>query len=405
MYSLKTGLSNTNSYFNRFITIFLLIIISTLVYSIVRYENIVITLIAVIVGVVIFVGYSKLPNLREAIKETIANHQKLLLISGLLILLAIPLTLRTQPYIIHIFVIAEISIILALGLNFQVGSTGIPNLGFAAFYGVGAYTSALLSTRFGLSFWISLLCAGLFSALFGALVGLPTLKTRSYHMALVSIAFGLVTYIMFNNLAFTGGPNGIKNIPPPEIFGWSLFTSVRLFGNTFPVQLNFYYLVLFIMILMLIVSYFLFNSKVGLFWNAVREDEIAAKCSGINVASMKLLSFSVGAFLAGVAGSLYAHYIGYISPENFNMNTSLQILGMVIMGGMDNIFGVSIGAFILSVAPEKFRSFADFRMLATGLIIILMLMFRPSGIIKQQIRIYSEKLFHGKKSVNGERNG
>ncbi|HZW04447.1 MAG TPA: branched-chain amino acid ABC transporter permease, partial [Anaerolineaceae bacterium] len=342
---------------------------------------------------------------KTIVTESLRQDKKILLVTALLAALVIPLTLRSQPYIIHILVVAQISIILALGLNFQVGSTGIPNLGYAAFYGVGAYVSALLSTRFGVSFWAALLAAGVVSALFGWLVGLPTLKTRSYHMALVSIAFGLVTYIMLNNLAFTGGPNGIKNIPAPEIFGWSMFSTIRIFGAAYPVQFNFYYLVLVFTALMFLVSHFVYNSKVGLFWNAVREDEIAAKCSGINVAQLKLLAFSMGAFLAGIAGSLYAHYIGYISPENFNFNMSLQVLGMVIMGGMDNILGVGIGAFILSVAPEKFRSLADFRMLATGLIILLMLMFRPSGIIKQQIREYAGKFFNLNPTRKDDTNG
>ena len=401
----NTGIPNSNAFINRIITPFLLFVVVAIVYALVAYESVVVTLLSLVIGASLFVGYSKIPGLKEIIKESIRKDKIILLVTGLVLAIAIPLTLRGQPYIIHIFVIAEISIILALGLNFQVGSIGIPNLGYAAFYGVGAYASALLSTRLGISFWISLLAAGFIAALFGWLVGLPTLKTRSYHMALVSIAFGLVTYIMLNNLAFTGGPNGIKNIPAPEILGWSLFSSIKIFGNAYPVQLNFYYLVLFITLLMVVVSHFVYNSKIGLFWNAVREDEIAAKCSGINASALKLLSFSMGAFLAGIAGALYAHYVGYISPENFNMNTSLQILGMVIMGGMDNILGVSIGAFILSVAPEKFRALADFRMLATGLIILLMLMFRPSGIIKQQIRIYAAKYFSSKKSSNGDTNG
>lgn len=379
-----------------------LVLIIALIYSIVVYENWLITLISVVIGAGLFLAYAKFSGLKTIISESMRTDKKLLLIVGLLAIIVIPLTLRTQPYIIHILIIAQISIILALGLNFQVGSTGIPNLGYAAFYGVGAYTSALLSTKFGFSFWISILLAGCISAIFGWLVGLPTLKTRSYHMALVSIAFGLVTYILLNNIAFTGGPNGIKNIPPPEIFGESLFASLKIFGNTFPVQFNFYYFVLIFVILSFVVARFIFNSKVGLYFNAVREDEIAAKCSGINTSTMKLLAFSIGAFFAGIAGSLYAHYIGYISPENFNMNTSLQILGMVIMGGMDNIMGVGIGAFILSVAPEKFRSLADFRMLATGLIILLMLVFRPSGIIKQQIRKYASKLLITVKTVQGD---
>jgi len=401
----KSGIPEAKSLFSRILPPILLVLASAAVYAIVAYDHIVVTILSLAIGVGIAVAYSKIPAVRDAIRHSAQKDKLVLLLTGLAIAIIIPLTLRSQPYIIHIFVIAEIFIILALGLNFQVGSTGIPNLGYAAFYGVGAYTSALLSTHYGLSFWLSMLAAGLVSALFGWLVGLPTLKTRSYHMALVSIAFGLVTYIMLNNLAFTGGPNGIKNIPAPELFGWSLFSTIRIFGSAFPVQLNFYYLVLAFVILFLVAAHFIFNSKVGLFWNAVREDEIAAKCSGINVPRMKLTSFALGAFLAGVAGSLYAHYIGYISPENFNMNTSLQILGMVIMGGMDNIIGVSIGAFILAVAPEKFRSLADFRMLATGMIILLMLMFRPAGIIKQQIRIYSEKFFKSAKGKDGEANG
>ncbi len=401
MDSLKVGKQKSLFSPQRFIGLFFLLVVIALVYLIVAFDSWVITLISLVIGAGLFLAYAKFPGLKSRISESLQGDKKLLLVIGLLATIVIPLTLRTQPYVIHVLVIAMISMILALGLNFQVGSTGIPNLGYAAFYGVGAYTSALLSTKFEFSFWISILLAGCISALFGWLVGLPTLKTRSYHMALVSIAFGLVTYIMLNNLAFTGGPNGIKNISAPEIFGWSLFSSLRIFGNTYPVQVNFYYFVMIFTILAFVVSRFIFNSKVGLFFNAVREDEIAAKCSGINASTTKLLAFSIGAFLAGIAGSLYAHYIGYISPENFNMNTSLQILGMVIMGGMDNILGVGIGAFILSVAPEKFRSLADFRMLATGLIILLMLMFRPSGIIKQQIRVYADKLQKIAKTTQG----
>jgi len=397
--------SATNRIFNRIITPLLLFVVVASVYLVVVYENVITTLVGLLLVAGIFFGYSRFPKLKEIVNAGIKKDKVYLIITGIVLALIIPLTLRTQPYIIHILIIAEISIILALGLNFQVGSAGIPNLGYAAFYGVGAYASALLSTKLGMSFWVSLLAAGLIAAFFGWLVGLPTLRTRSYHMALVSIAFGLVTYIMLNNLAFTGGPNGIKNIPAPEIFGWSLFSTIRLFGNSFPVQINFYYFVLFFLVLMLAIAFFVYNSKIGLFWNAVREDEIAAKCSGINTARLKLLSFAMGAFLAGIAGALYAHYIGYISPENFNFNTSLQVLGMVIMGGMDNIVGVSIGAFILSVAPEKFRSLADFRMLATGLIILLMLMFRSSGIIRQQIREYKKSHFRTESAIKDEGNG
>lgn len=376
---------------SRIVAPLFLIVSIALVYVIVVYDKLVVIAISLIIAMALFFMYSRISGLRSLLTNAFKQDSKLLIGIAILIAIIVPLTLRSQPYIIHILVIAGIYIILALGLNYQVGSTGIPNLGYAAFYGVGAYASALLSTKFGLSFWVAIIVAGIIASIFGFLVGLPALKTRTYHMALVSIAFGLVTYIMLNNLEFTGGPNGIRNIPSPELFGWSLFSTVKIFGKPYPAQLNYYYLVLALVLITGIFSKFLYRSKVGLFWNAVREDEIAAKCSGINVSAVKLLSFSMGAFVAGIAGALYAHFIGYISPENFNMNTSLLVLGMVIMGGMDNILGVGIGAFILAVAPEKFRSLSDFRMLATGLIIILMLMFRPSGIIKQQIRVYFDK--------------
>ena len=341
------------------------------------------------------------PTLKRRIGEPLRQERGLLLVSATVLALAAPLPLRGDPYTLHVLVMVGISMILAIGLNFQVGSTGIPNLGFAAFYGVGAYASSLLAIRFQLSFWLAILLAAAIAAFFGFLVGVPSLKTRTYHLALVSIAFGLMVYILLNNLAFTGGPNGVKDIPAPFLLGQSLFMSIRIFGLTYPMQLNFYYLVAFFLALTLAAAHCLYHSKVGLFWNAVREDEVAAKCSGINVSAVKILAFCVGAFFAGIAGSLYAHYIGYISPENFNMNVSLLILGMVIMGGMDSIQGTCAGAFLLTIAPEKFRALTDLRMVAAGLIIILMLMFRPAGIIPQRIREYRGLLPRGPDTGTG----
>ncbi len=364
------------------------LIVAALFYAILVIDNQMITIGGGAILAVIAVMVSKKQNFRVTFTNIFTSEKKMIMIIGILFMLLLPLTLRKQPYLMHILITSGISIILALGLNLQVGSTGIPNLGYAAFYGVGAYTSSILATRLGLPFWIVLLIAGIVAGFFAFLVALPTLKTRTYHLALVSIAFGLVTYIMLNNLEFTGGPNGIKNVPPPQIFGWSFLENLRIFGKPYPMQFNYYYLVVVVVVILGLVAHFLYQSRIGLYWNAIREDEIAAKCSGINIGSAKLLAFFIGGAFAGIAGSLYSHYIAYISPENFNMNISLLILAMVIMGGMDNIWGVAIGALVLTLFPEKFRSLADFRMVASGLIIILMLMFRPTGIIKQQIRQY-----------------
>ena len=382
--------NKTNGLLSKLTAIIVLIVASILIFIISIAESETLTIALVVVAAVLIIGLNKLPKVRQFVNDAIAREKTTLIIVGLLLALAVPLPLREEPYVIHILVIAGIYIILTLGLNIQVGSTGIPNLGFAAFFGVGAYASSLITTNFDISFWTALIIAAIISALFGFLLGFPSLKTRSYHLALVSIAFGLVTYIFLNNLAFTGGPNGVNNIPAPELFGKSMFSTTKLLGQNYPMQLNFYYLVLFFIIIMVIISHFFYNSRVGLNWNAVREDEIAAKCSGINVTNSKLMAFSIGAFYAGVAGALYAHFIGYISPQNFNMNISLNMLGMVILGGMDNILGASLGAFLLAMAPEKFRALANFRVIASGSIIILMLMFRPAGIIPQKMRDYGK---------------
>ena len=395
--------NKTNGLISKLAAIFAVIIASVLIYIISVVESEVLTIGLVAVAAVLILAYNKMPKVKQFVSAAIAREKTTMVIVGLLLALAAPLPLREEPYVIHILVIAGVYIILTLGLNIQVGSTGIPNLGFAAFFGVGAYASSLLSINFELSFWVALILAAIIAALFGFLLGFPSLKTRSYHLALVSIAFGLVTYIFLNNLAFTGGPNGVNNIPAPELFGKSMFSTTKIFGQNYPMQLNFYYLVLFFIVIMVIISHFFYNSRVGLNWNAVREDEIAAKCSGINVTNAKLMAFSIGAFYAGVAGSLYAHFIGYISPQNFNMNISLNMLGMVILGGMDNILGASLGAFLLAMAPEKFRALANFRVIASGAIIILMLMFRPAGIIPQKMRDYGKmvtKRLEARKDTN-----
>jgi branched-chain amino acid transport system permease protein len=349
-------------------------------------------------AVVVLISVDRQPAVRRRLVEPLTRERGTVLVAAAILALLAPLPLRGDPYSLHVLVMVGISMILAIGLNFQVGSTGIPNLGFAAFYGVGAYASALLAIHFKLSFWVVILLAAVLAALFGFLVGVPSLKTRTYHLALVSIAFGLMVYILLNNLEFTGGPNGVKDIPAPSVLGQSLFMSVRIFGRAYPMQANYYYLVLVFLAATLVAAHWLCHSKVGLFWNAVREDEVAARCSGINVSAAKILAFCVGAFFAGIAGSLYAHYIGYISPENFNMNVSLLVLGMVIMGGMDSILGTCAGAFLLTIAPEKFRALADYRMVAAGSIIILMLMFRPAGIIPQRLRDYRALLSRREKA-------
>jgi branched-chain amino acid transport system permease protein len=332
--------------------------------------------------------FDRFEKLQTFLTTTFQREKTFAAILAIVFLIIIPVILRDQPYLIHICLTAGIYIMLATGLNYQLGSTNIVNLATAASYGVGAYTSALLSTHTGVSFWLLLPAAGGAAAFMGFLLGLPTTKTKDYYLSLVTIAFGLIVYLLLNNLSWTGGPNGIGDIPPPSILGHSFRHGIEAWGIRLPFHANYYYLILFLCLVYTLISQRLHDSRTGLTWNAIREDEIAAKCSGIHVANYKVLSFCINCFLDGVTGAVYAHYIGFISPENFQFMLSVVVVTMVILGGMDNGFGVVFGAVLLTLLPEKFRIFADFRLMLYGIIVVVTLIFRPQGLFPQKLRRY-----------------
>jgi len=308
----------------------------------------------------------------------------------ILLLLSLPFVFRTSPYLIHICVMAGLYAILALGLNFQLGSTNVVNFATAASYGIGAYASALFAVHYHFPFWIGIFIGGGFASLFGLILGFPCMKTKDYYLSLVTIAFGLIIYLLLINFSWTGGPNGISNIPAPSLGSHSFRDPLNLFGFQLPFHSNYFYLIFLLVGGALLVAYRLHQSRVGLTWNAIREDEIAARCQGIDVTWYKILAFCIDAFFGGVTGTVYAHYIGFISPENFAFIVSVVVVTMVVLGGMDNVFGVIIGAILLTILPEKFRAFEDFRLLIYGVIVVMMLMFRPQGLIPQKLRVYQK---------------
>ena len=333
--------------------------------------------------------YDKFQNLQNYITIQFLREKTFAMVMGLLFLVITPLFLHDAPYLIHLCLTAGIYVMLATGLNFQLGSTNIVNLATAASYGVGAYTSALLTVHTGVNFWLVIFAAGGSAAFMGFLLGLPTTKTKDYYLTLVTIAFGLIVYILLNNLRWTGGPNGIGDITPPSLFGYSFRQDLNFLGIQLPYQTNYYYLVLFFVLIYTLISELLHNSRTGLTWNAIREDEIAAKCAGIHVSRYKVLSFCINCFLDGVTGAVYAHYVTFISPENFQFMLSVVVVTMVILGGMDNTFGVVFGAILLTLLPEKFRIFSEFRLLMYGFIVICTLVFRPEGLFPQKLRRYT----------------
>jgi len=283
--------------------------------------------------------------------------------------LVVPLFLN--EYQCDILTLTCMYAVLALGLNLVVGQVGLLNLGYVAFYAVGAYTYAILSTRFGITFWPGILIGAAASALFSLAVGLPTLKLRGDYFAIVTLGLGEITRIVLNNWdSMTGGPNGIANIARPSVLGRVLST-----------PRDFYYLILMFAVLTVVAMRRLIASRIGRAWIAIREDETAAEAMGINTFLLKLLASVLAAAWAGAVGVFFAAKMAFVSPESFNFGESVMILCMVVLGGMGSIPGIVLGAFLLITLPEFLRDIQDYRMLAFGAALVLMMIFRPQGIL------------------------
>ncbi len=328
------------------------------------------------------------PQIEDAIVGAFQSQRRLATMLGIVLVLTYPFVLNGNTYALHLVIVALLYSVLALALNFQLGSANIPNFATGATYGIGAYTSALLAIHFGFSLWATLPAAAIMATAFGFLLGIPAMRTRDSYLALVTIAFGIVIHQMLNNLDWTGGPNGLVGIPAPSLFGHSFMRPIDVFGFRLPSQANFYYLSAALLGLAILSAKRLHSSRIGLAWNAIRADELAARCQGINVAWYKILAFAVDAFLAAFAGTIYAFYVSYISPDNFTFLVSVTIMTMVIVGGMDNTFGVIVGAFLLTLLPEKLRIFSDYRLLFVSVVVILFLILRPKGLFPQRQRHY-----------------
>ncbi|HXR58745.1 MAG TPA: ABC transporter ATP-binding protein [Burkholderiales bacterium] len=299
--------------------------------------------------------------------------------------------------------------LLALGLNIVVGFAGLLDLGYIAFYAVGAYAYALLaSPHFGLHlpFWVILPIGAGVAALFGILLGAPTLKLRGDYLAIVTLGFGEIVRIFLNNLSqpvnITRGPQGIAGIDPVRIAGIDFAKSDVVLGVTVSGPIKYYYLLLVLMLGIILVNIRLHNSRIGRAWEAIREDEVAARAMGINTTRLKLLAFAMGASFGGVAGGMFSAIQGFISPESFILVESVMVVSMVVLGGMGNIWGVILGAMLLSFVPEILRWTVEpaqdalfgrvviepevIRMLIFGLALVLVMLFRPAGLLPSAVR-------------------
>jgi branched-chain amino acid transport system permease protein len=273
------------------------------------------------------------------------------------------------PYGTVILTNALLYVLLALGLNVVVGYAGLLDLGFAAFFAVGAYTVGITTLYFGLSFWLALPLAVVFAIVAGIVIGAPTLRLRSDYLAIVTLGFGEIVRITARNLRETGGASGLIGIDSPWLFGWHI-SGPR----------DFYYVFCVLVIIGVIASVRLVNSRLGRAWLYVRHDEDAAEAMGIDRVRVKLAAYVVGAIYGSVGGAFFAVNLGAISPESFSFKQSVLILMAVILGGMGKIPGVILGAFIVILAPELLRDFGDLRLLIFAVGLLLIMLFRPSGI-------------------------
>ncbi|MEO0002317.1 MAG: hypothetical protein RLZZ22_9 [Pseudomonadota bacterium] len=310
--------------------------------------------------------------------------------------LALPMFWGDNRYVIDTATTVLIYIMLGWGLNVVVGLAGLLDLGYVAFYAVGAYSYALLSTQFGWGFWEALPVAGGAAAAFGLLLGWPTLRLRGDYLAIVTLGFGeIIRIILVNWTDLSGGPNGISSIPRPTFFGLPFkppsedgpATFSSFFGLEYLPEQRVVFLYCLILALALLTNLFVSRMRklpIGRAWEAMREDEIACKALGMNVTNVKLSAFALGAMLGGFAGVFFAARQGFISPESFVFSESAIILAIVVLGGMGSQLGVVLASLVLVLIPEVGRDFAEYRMLIFGAAMILIMVWKPGGLLSHR---------------------
>lgn len=311
----------------------------------------------------------------------------------LLVGLAIVFPFLATKYLLTVAILGLIYVLLGLGLNIVVGLAGLLDLGYVAFYAIGAYGLALGYQYLGLGFWAMLPLGAVMAALAGALLGFPVLRMHGDYLAIVTLGFGEIIRLVLNNwVSFTGGPNGVP-VPSPTLFGLEFTRRAKDGGipihEFFHVSYNpnlkfiFLYAVLcLVVMLVLLVKYRLTRMPIGRAWEALREDEIACRAMGLNHVLVKLSAFMLGASTAGIAGVFFASYQGFVNPTSFTFFESALILAIVVLGGMGSTLGVVLAAFVLTVTPELLRGFDEYRVLLFGVLMVMMMIWRPRGLVR-----------------------
>ncbi|WP_273321924.1 branched-chain amino acid ABC transporter permease [Vallitalea guaymasensis] len=318
--------------------------------------------------------YEKLTNYMVDLKEFIDRNKKIVYPIIAVLLAVLPFIISSQ-YILRIVIMIGVYSILSLSLGLVTGYTGQISLGHASFYAIGAYASALLSVNYGLNFFITAPIAALLAAVCGLLLGLPTFRLSGTYLAITTLGFmEVVRMVLLNWQSVTNGPLGVTRIPKPSFFGIELSTSNG----------GLYYLILVFVIITTFCIVGIVRSRMGRALMAIREDEMAATMMGIKTTYYKAIAFVLSSFFSGLAGAFYAHMIRYIDPNTFTFDTSIMILSIVILGGMGTIGGMFLGSMLLVTFPEVLRFLQEYRFVMYGVILVLMMRFRPQGILGGQ---------------------
>ncbi len=331
-------------------------------------------------------GGSLLP---ARVSNALAASQRYLAPALLIFAVLVPVLFYQQRDVLDLSILILTYVMLGWGLNIVVGLAGLLDLGYVAFYAVGAYSYALLSTTFGLSFWICLPLAGILAAFWGVLLGFPVLRLRGDYLAIVTLAFGeIIRLVLINWQHVTGGPNGVSGIPRPSFFGLPMTAADDGFAATFGLEFSpthrivfLFYLILALALLTNWATIRLRRLPIGRAWEALREDEVACRSLGINTTTTKLTAFAIGAMFGGFAGAFFATRQGFISPESFTFQESALILAIVVLGGMGSQFGVALAAVAMIGGFELFRGLDQYRMLVFGLAMVLLMIWRPRGLV------------------------
>ncbi len=360
-----------------------------------RFGDLAMIVVGVFVGSVLFellrgwTGRSASPLIPESVSDKFGSLGRFVAPALLIFALLLPVIFYDQRYILDLGILVLTYVMLGWGLNIVVGLAGLLDLGYVAFYAVGAYSYALLATTFGLSFWVCLPLAGILAAFWGMLLGFPVLRLRGDYLAIVTLAFGeIIRLILLNWQHVTGGPNGITGIPRPTFFGIPLTNTEDGLAAKLGIAYSpthrivfLFYLILALALLTNWVTIRLRRLPIGRAWEALREDEVACRALGINTTKTKLTAFATGAMFGGFAGAFFATRQGFISPESFTFQESALVLAIVVLGGMGSQLGVALAAVAMIGGFELFRGFDQYRMLVFGLAMVLLMIWRPRGLI------------------------